>query len=175
MKRTGAVLLMTVFVLLCLSSCNQSVLAREVYISEVMTDNISVFADENGDMCDWIELHNPTDEKIDLAGYTLTDGSEKFTFPSFVIEADEYLVVFADGTEKVDSVSRAVHLPFSLNASSGERVLFYNAKGRLIHAVGLSGLKQNESVGIDENQKLKVFSSPTPGKPNTQPDGKKEI
>ena len=175
MKRTGAVLLMIVFVLLCLSCCNQSVLAREVYISEVMTDNISVFADENGDMCDWIELHNPTDEKIDLAGYILTNGSEKFTFPSFVIEADEYLVVFADGTEKVDSVSRAVHLPFSLNASSGERVLFYNAKGRLIHAVGLSGLKQNESVGIDENQKLKVFSSPTPGKPNTQPDGKKEI
>ncbi|MGN1195417.1 MAG: CotH kinase family protein [Acutalibacteraceae bacterium] len=174
MKKKVLVLITAFLAFCCLSSCNQSVIDSEIYISEVMADNISVFADENGDMCDWIELHNPTEEKIDLEGYILTDGSDKFTFPSFIIEADEYLVVFADAMEKTDSASRAVHVPFSLSSSSGERVLLYNSKGRLVNAISLSDLGKDQSIGIDENNKIKVFSSPTPGKPNYQADTEEE-
>ena len=51
--KKGIILIITVFaVLLCFSACNQSVLDSDIYISEVMSDNVSTFADENGDMCD---------------------------------------------------------------------------------------------------------------------------
>lgn len=170
MKKRIIGFLAVIIALFCLSSCNQSVLDSDVYISEAMADNVSVFADENGNRCDWIELHNPTDSPVDLAGCILSDGSERFTFPPFTLAPDGYLVIFADGTEKSDAESGIFHLPFSLSAASGERVLFYNAKGRLVNSLSLSDLKKNSSIGVDENQKIAVFSVPTPGKPNNKTD-----
>ena len=169
--KKGIILIITVFaVLLCFSACNQSVLDSDIYISEVMSDNVSTFADENGDMCDWIELHNPMDKSINLDGYILSDGSEKFTFPKMSMKPGEYLVVFADGTEKVDSGRKIVHVPFSLSSSSGESILLYNAKGRLVNSINLSKLGEDQSMGIDENNKVVVLPSPTPGKANFTPD-----
>ena len=42
-------------------------------ISEFMAINDSVVADEDGVFSDWIEVHNPTAEAIDLDGWYLTD------------------------------------------------------------------------------------------------------
>ena len=160
--------------LVCLSSCNQPAINGDVYISEVMSNNVSVYADENGDMCDWIELHNPTAEAVNLEGYILSDGSEQFTFPKMTIGAGEYFVVFADGTKKVDSSKKIVHVPFSISSSSGESVLLYNAKGRLINRIGVSKLGEDQSIGIDENNKVSVLPVPTPGRANVPPDETEE-
>ena len=44
-----------------------------VLITEVQAANTSTVADDRGGYSDWLELHNPTDTPITLAGYTLTD------------------------------------------------------------------------------------------------------
>lgn len=166
MKKRILLILAAAAVFLCFSSCNRSVLDSDVYISEVMSDNTGTLADENGDLCDWIELHNPTDKSISLEGYILSDGSEKFTFPKISMKPGEYLVIFADGTEKIDSGRKIVHVPFSLSSSSGESVLLYNADGWLVNAINLTKLGKDQSMGIDENNKVVVFSQPTPGQAN---------
>lgn len=45
----------------------------EIYINEVMPANNSTIADENGVYSDWIEIYNPNDYAVDLAGYYLVD------------------------------------------------------------------------------------------------------
>jgi hypothetical protein len=44
----------------------------EILFNEIMAKNAS-FPDPNGEMDDWVELYNPNNEAIDLAGYYLTD------------------------------------------------------------------------------------------------------
>ena len=45
-------------------------------ITEFMAANDSVLRDEDGDFSDWIELRNPTNEPIDLEGWSLTDDAD---------------------------------------------------------------------------------------------------
>ena len=42
-------------------------------ITEIMADNVSVIADEDGDYSDWIEIHNPDSTPVDLTDWSLTD------------------------------------------------------------------------------------------------------
>ncbi len=170
MKKAFLLFIICVVMCLCLTSCNNAVLQNDVYISEVMTDNISTIADENGDMCDWIELHNPTSQPINLAGYMITDTSDnidKFVFPDITIKPGEFFVLFANGVEKVDVENRVIHVPFSLS-SKGESVYLYNAKGKLNCRINIVALGSDQSYGISENEELQVFESPTPGQKNTE-------
>ena len=50
-----------------------------------MASNVSRLADEDGDFPDWIEVHNPDNVAVPLAGYHLTDDAanlDKWTFPA---------------------------------------------------------------------------------------------
>src|SRR5690606_21015847 len=74
-------------------------------ISEFLASNGSSYADDDGDFSDWIEIHNPTDEAIDLTGWHLTDRQNNlttWTFPAVAIEPGEYLVVFASNKDRTD-------------------------------------------------------------------------
>ena len=57
-------------------------------ISEFMAANVSRLADEEGDFSDWIEVHNPDNVAVPLAGYHLTDDAanlDKWTFPAVTL------------------------------------------------------------------------------------------
>src|SRR5262245_46240579 len=76
----------------------RTMLAADPIISEFMAINSSTIADGEGRNSDWIEIHNPGDAPIDLVGWHLTDNESnptKWTFPSVVVPAGGYLVVFA--------------------------------------------------------------------------------
>ena len=88
------------------------------FISEFMADNDTVLQDEDGEYSDWIEIHNPDQQSIDLAGYHLTDDSAnltKWTFPATSLAAGGYLVVFASGKNRTPT-SGALHTNFKLSA-----------------------------------------------------------
>jgi hypothetical protein len=90
-----------------------------VVISEFMAQNAHSLTDENGLYSDWIELHNRTDQPINLQGWRLTDdllNLEKWTFPNIEIEANGYLLVFASGTNTF-TPGLPPHTNFSLSAS----------------------------------------------------------
>lgn len=169
MKRFFSTLIILLFALVPLfCGCTANV-PKAVYISEVMSGNTSVYKDENGKFCDWIEICNSTGSDVDLEGFSLTDDgmkSGKFVFPSYILKKREYLVVFADGTFKADAANGVFHLPFKISKSSGEGIRLYNKDGLLLSLLNVPVLGENTSFGIDENGKQTVFSVPTPGKAN---------
>jgi hypothetical protein len=95
----------------------------DVVINEIMAANIHAFADPQGDYDDWIELHNLTNQEVDLTGRYLTDDPTKprqWPFPSGTrIPAHGFLIVWADEDGKATA---GLHANFKL-ASGGEQVL----------------------------------------------------
>ncbi|MBN2023480.1 MAG: lamin tail domain-containing protein [Pirellulales bacterium] len=98
-------------------------------ISEFMASNTSAHADGDGNYSDWIEVFNPTDETIDLAGWHLTDNDgnlDKWAFPDdpqCVLDPGEYLVVFASNQPTDDYVDAGGHLHTNFSLSAGGEYL----------------------------------------------------
>src|SRR3989442_23058 len=99
------------------------VLARsasaQIIISEFMADNKSSLADENGQFPDWIEIYNTSASTVNLNGWSLTDDpthQARWFFPSMNLTPKGFLVVFADGTNRV-VLGQPLHADFSLKAS----------------------------------------------------------
>ncbi|MEN8783834.1 MAG: CotH kinase family protein [Akkermansiaceae bacterium] len=91
-------------------------IAAAPVISEFMASNETTLADEDGDYPDWIEVYNPDDEAVDLAGYYLTDDSQvlnRWVFPATMLAPGELLVVFASGKNR--DVGE-LHTDFKLSA-----------------------------------------------------------
>src|SRR4051794_3153101 len=77
--------------------------ARPV-ITEFLTENKGGLRDEDGGSPDWIEIHNPGPEAVDLGGWHLSDtpaNPAKWRFPASVpLEAGARLVVFASSKDR---------------------------------------------------------------------------
>lgn len=171
MKRFFAMLITICLICGVFTSCgllntdNTGTSGNPIQLSEVMASNNGSLADENGEYPDWIELHNTSDSDFNLEGYSLTDKVEKrdkFIFPSFTIKAGEYLIIYADGKNTVDTENRIIHLPYSINATA-EDVLLYNSMGELLGQIAITNAQTNVSYGIDGQ-----FKTPTPGKENSE-------
>jgi len=87
-------------------------------ISEFMASNSKTLLDEDGDSSDWIEIHNPTDEAMNLSGWYLTDdvgNLMQWKFPEETqLGAGEFLIVFASQKNRVGAGSE-LHTNFRLN------------------------------------------------------------
>lgn len=101
-------------------------------INEVMADNITTITDNYGQFDDWIEIYNPLNYDVNLAGYFLSDNSEnprRWQVPATFIDsvkvpAHGYLLFFAD-----DAGSQGVlHTNFNLNNTT-EFVGLYSPDG----------------------------------------------
>jgi hypothetical protein len=101
-----------------------------VIINELLAGNTKSGKDPQGEFEDFVELYNPTDEKIDLSGMYLTDSEKsprKWRFPDGTsIAAKSYLVVWADEDSKVTS---GLHASFKLS-SKGEAVYLVESDQR---------------------------------------------
>ena len=47
--------------------------AAQPTIAEFLTENSSGITDQDGDRSDWIEIHNPYADPVNLSGWSLTD------------------------------------------------------------------------------------------------------
>lgn len=93
-------------------------LSDQVVINEFLAKNDACCTDPAGELDDWVELYNPTDEVIDLANCWLTDNLRwlnKWQFPetSTPINPGGYLVVWCDE----DGSQGDLHANFKLSAS----------------------------------------------------------
>ena len=73
-------------------------LSGDPLISEFLARPNNSLTDEDGDSPDWIEIHNPGDQVVDLEGWYLTDDARvltKWQLPSVRINAGGHLLVFA--------------------------------------------------------------------------------
>lgn len=97
--------------------CVQSLLAQGVVISEFLASNGGSSLDEDGEASDWIEIHNPTTQAVDLAGWRLTDDATapgKWTFPTRLLGPGEFLLVWASGKDRRST--GPLHTNFRLDA-----------------------------------------------------------
>jgi hypothetical protein len=95
--------------------------AGPLVISEIMADNDTGLTDEDGDFSDWIEIHNPTNDPVDLTGWSLTDDDSQlqlWQFPAETLNSDEYLVIYASQKDRAVE-NEQLHTNFGLS-SGGE-------------------------------------------------------
>ncbi len=84
-------------------------------ISEFLADNDGGLKDEDGEDRDWIEIYNPDNNTVDLAGWRLTDDifkPAKWVFPSYVLQPGARLIVWA--SEKNRNIGQ-LHTNFQLD------------------------------------------------------------
>ncbi len=106
-------------------------LASDLVISEFMAVNDTSLVDSDGDPSDWIEIHNPTNESVNLDGWFLTDRAsdlDKWEFPAATIEADDYLIVFASNKNRITT---ELHTNFKLSGA-GEYLALVQPDGSTI-------------------------------------------
>ncbi|HEY4262304.1 MAG TPA: lamin tail domain-containing protein, partial [Schlesneria sp.] len=111
----------------------RTLLAAAPVITEFEASNSSGIVDGNGAHSDWIEIQNQGDTSIDLQGWHLTDDASKpakWTFPSHVLNAGQYMVVFASGHNTPDPAGN-LHTNFALSAD-GENLSLREPDGTVV-------------------------------------------
>lgn len=145
-----------------------SALRGKVFINEVMVLNTSTL-EEAGAFPPWIEIHNATDEAINLGGMGLSDdiaSPEKWLFPCntlSVLQPRGFLIVFANGdTADPDDLHASFTLavaPINLIINKGSNLFFFS---------DTSALTADRSVGRfpDGSSTVAALGPPTPGAAN---------
>lgn len=141
-----------------------------VIINELMASNASSIADPQGEFDDWIELHNITDEEVDLTGRHLSDESDnprKWAFPAgTTIPPNGFLIVWAD---EDGGATPGLHASFKLSASQ-ETLYLTDTDANLnavLDSVSFSNQQTDLSYGrTTANPDVWAIVSPTPGAAN---------
>ncbi|MDA3879018.1 MAG: CotH kinase family protein [Prolixibacteraceae bacterium] len=146
-------------------------LSEKLLISEFMAVNNSTFQDEDGDFSDWIEIHNPGTESINLKDWSLTDNPNnlfKWQFPTKIIGPGEYLVVFASDKNRRD-ISSNLHTNFKLSGSGEYLALTESDMKTISYAYPYPYPAQQKDISYGLLNGLHVFfETPTPGEENAQ-------
>lgn len=114
----------------------------DVVINEVVASNNASAFDEDVESDDWIELYNNSSQAIALSGYYLSDNASdltKWPLPNIIIEANSYVVIWADNDEEQGEL----HANFKLSAD-GEELFLVNPSLKI--ADQLFFTKQNTDV-----------------------------
>ncbi len=141
---------------------------QHIILNEFMSSNNDFQRDEDGDDSDWIELLNTSDMCVNLSEYSLSDNLDKLTkwsFPDTMIGANEYLVVFASGKDRVVS-GEQLHTNFKIEASGEDLILAH--RGALVQHIPPVALSSNVSYGgyPDGSVGRVIFVNPSPGLKN---------
>ncbi|MBQ5991371.1 MAG: lamin tail domain-containing protein [Clostridia bacterium] len=147
---------------------------KGIVISEVVSSNGKSYEHDYYGSPDWIELHNESDQPINLLGWGITDNirnSDKaFTMPEIVLPADGYLLLLATKMEKTDTLAwdgeSPICLGFSLK-SAGEDLVLINPHMQTIDELAVPELHRDISYARRENGTYGYCESPTPGSANT--------
>ena len=140
-----------------------------ILITEILAANTRTVTDDQGRYADWIELHNPTDAPIALAGYTLTDDPDEpaqWRLPFTTLAPGAFLVVWASGENWLGS--KGWHTSFRLN-NAGEYVGLFGPDGQVVDEVTFGEQEMDVSLGRlgTRSDQWVGFLTPTPGAANT--------
>ncbi len=141
-----------------------------VLVNELLALNGSGLADESGQRDDWLELYNPSQGPVDLAGFGLSDdpaapGKMKLP-PGTLLAPGAFLLVWTDD----DPEQGPLHAPFRLSGD-GESVVLTDAEGGLVDEISFGVQATDVSIGRSPDGEGDVVAlvSPTPGEANTPP------
>ncbi len=111
---------------------------------------------------DWLELHNPSDQDVDLGGFVLQDQGNYWTVPQAKLAAGAYLQIICDGSGSGGKAS------FKLT-SKGESLTLKDSDGQVLDRVTFPALQSGKSWGRvpDGTGAWTGLDRPTPGAANT--------
>ena len=114
-------------------------LHAQILITEFMADNDTTLQDQFGDYSDWVELCNTSSVPVNLEGWVVADNSSKthknaFSFPSYLLQPNACIVLFASGSERKVS-GQPLHAKFSLSKDGETLYLFTPASGTAIQTI----------------------------------------
>ncbi|MBL7963509.1 MAG: lamin tail domain-containing protein, partial [Flavobacteriales bacterium] len=115
----------------------------QVRINEACSKNVVGTADGD-DFPDWIELHNPGSDAIDLAGLFLSDDPTlplKWALPVEQLAAGGYLLLF-EGNDNDDGH----HFDFKLS-QEGETIYLVNSGAVIMDSLPMPFLRADHSFG----------------------------
>ena len=136
----------------------------KVIINEICAKNKSNITDRDGEYPDWVELYNPTDKAVNLAGAGLSDDADrplKWVFPSVNIQPKGYLVVFCSDK---DTQSPELHTNFKISGGN-EEIILSGSDGKKIDSVVVPVIEDDETYGVYSGS-YKILSA-TPGADNS--------
>ncbi|MBE5804193.1 MAG: hypothetical protein E7316_06750 [Clostridiales bacterium] len=140
-------------------------------INEIMADPITGLTDEDGELSDWVELHNTTDYAISLDNYALSDKENKplqWRFPQGAVVAPHgYYVVFCSGKDRAVSASSVPHTNFRLSAEQ-DTVVLSDSHGRLVDRVTIDNLTEDCSYARESDGSFSMHTMATPGLSNSE-------
>ena len=141
--------------------------AQNIVINEVMASNIDVVLDPSTNYGSWIELYNPTNRNISLAGMYVTDDTadmQKFRLsgPGLYITAKGYYVIYFDH----HTIYSPSQVDFKLNYAGGTIMLTDGntviASATYPQAIG----RTSYALQKDGGDTWGITSTPTPGETN---------
>lgn len=145
--------------------------ANHLVISELMANDKTILADEDGEHSGWIEIYNPTATAVNLAGYFLTDAKNdptQWAFPATNLAAQAYLVVFASGKDR-STPGAALHTNFRLK-NAGEYLALVGPGPIVLHAFDPAFPPQRTDISYGllgaDPALVQYFGVPTPGQVN---------
>lgn len=77
-----------------------------VIFTEIAPQNLD-FEDEDGDKSDWVEIFNPADTAVNLAGFSFSNSMtepKKWTFGNVEIAPQQFLIVYFSGKDRADYI-----------------------------------------------------------------------
>lgn len=140
-------------------------------LNEILARSDTGIRDGFGNPSNWIELHNPNSQPLNLGGYHLTDDPDnltKWTFPPITIAANGTLLVFASGLDTVDP-DNYPHCNFQL-AADGEFLAVVRPDGTTLDDA-FSPVYPEQFTDISYGRHptsgiLQFYAVPTPGAAN---------
>jgi len=149
--------------------CTFEIFANEIVINEFMADNVSTITDENGEFDDWVELFNPGEQAVNIAGMFITDSLNKLT--SWQIpDSDEQLTTIQPGGYLVlwldkDLDQGLLHMNVKLS-SDGESIAIVQSDGTtIVDSIQFGFQASDVSMGrkTDAASEWVSMKKPTPG------------
>ena len=141
-------------------------------LNEIMAAPRTGIRDEDGELSDWVELYNNSNQVIDLTKYALSDDDTKpvkWTFPmGATIQPRSYYLVFCSGKDKLETSTMIPHTNFSISAER-ETIVLSSVTGQLVDRVTINNLGRDLTYGRDPvTLNWQVFTLGTPGIANDQ-------
>lgn len=138
---------------------------NSLVINEIVTSNNGIITDSEGNLYDYIEIYNGSNEDINLKNYGLSDEEQKvkWTFPEMIVKSKNYIVISLSGNKK-----NALNATFKLKSSGGEVITLFKPNGKVIDGVETIALDSNNCMARNQDGTWVVQDKPTPGFSNNK-------
>jgi hypothetical protein len=143
--------------------------AQALKINEIMATNSTYLSDLNS-YGDWVEIYNPSNQEVDIAGYYVTDdynAPTKYQIPtgnsSSIIAPGGYKIIWADDS------TQNLHANFKISGSNGERFALVASDGvTYIDSISFGPQTTDVSYGrtSDGSDSWTFFTTSTPNASN---------